>query len=261
MHPWSPFWLSAFLDLPAGGFGAGVDFWRDVTGFALSEPRGAEAEFATLVPPEGDAYLKVQRLADGPVRIHLDVHVADPRAAADRAASLGATELHDDGYVVLRSPGGFVLCFVGHHSDGHRPPPRVWPGGHSSMVYQVSLDIPRAAYDVEAAFWAQVLEATPDQLVRRPEFTWLRMPRQHALDILLQRTDDEDGPVTAHLDLGTTDRGAEVARHLALGAVAEPDEEFWTVLVDPTGRRYCVTTRDPATGRLTAELSAAPSSR
>ncbi len=261
MHPWSPCWLSAFLDLSAGAFDDGIAFWREVTGFAVSEPRGASAEFATLLPPEGDAYLTVQRLADGPSRIHVDVHVADPRVAADRAVSLGATELHDDGYVVLRSPGGFVLCFV-DHPGSRRPPPRVWPGGHTSLVYQVSLDVPRAAYDVEAAFWVEVLEATPELLARRREFSWLRTPRQHALDILLQRTDDEDGPVTAHLDLGTTDRWAEVARHVALGAAAEPDEEFWTVLADPTGRRYCVTTRDPATGRLTAEtLTVQTSSR
>lgn len=249
MHPWSPLWLSACLDLSAAAFDDGVAFWSGVTGFAASEPCGASAEVATLVPPEGDAYLRLQRLAEGPSRIHLDVHVADPRAAADRALSLGAKELHHDGYVLLRSPGGFVLCFL-DRPGSRRPPPRTWPGGHTSLVYQVSLDLPRASYDVEAAFWGEVLEATPEPLPRRPEFSWLRGRRQHALDVLLQRTDDDEAPVTAHLDLGTTDRRAEVARHLALGATAEPDEEFWTVLAGPAGLRYCVTTRDPATGRL-----------
>ncbi len=249
MHPWSPFWLSAFLDLEASTFEDAVTFWREVTGFDLSPSRGAADEFATLVPTEGDDYLRVQRLVEGPSRIHLDVHVPAPRVAADRAVGLGATELADQGHVVLRSPGGFVFCFVGH-PGAVRPAAAVWPGGHRSMVYQVSLDLPGMAYDAEATFWAEVLEATPEVLSRRPEFTWLRRDRQLALDVLLQRLDDEDGPVTAHLDLGTTDRSAEVARHVALGAAADENEEFWTVLTDPAGLRYCVTTRDPATGRL-----------
>jgi hypothetical protein len=97
VHPWSPFWLSAFLDFDAASFERGVRFWRDVTGFAVSPARGADGEFATLVPPDGDDYLRVQRLADGPGRIHLDVHVPDPRAAADRAIALGATEVADSG--------------------------------------------------------------------------------------------------------------------------------------------------------------------
>jgi hypothetical protein len=150
---------------------------------------------------------------------------------------------------VLRSPGGLVFCFVAQ-PGGERPRPSVWPGGHHSMVYQVCLDLPRSRYDVEARFWSEVLEAAPDLLVRRPEFSWLRGSRQFALDVLLQRLDEEDGEVGVHVDLGATDRAAEVARHVALGAVADADEEFWTVLTDPTGRRYCVTTRDPATGRL-----------
>ena len=209
MHPWSPFWLSAFVDLEASTFEDGVAFWREATGFDLSSSRGAADEFATLVP----------------------------------------TGLADRGHVVLRSPGGFVLCFV-DHPGAVRPAPAVWPGSHRSMVYQVSLDLPGAAYDAEAAFWAEVLEATPEVLARRPEFTWLRSDRRLALDILLQRLDDVTGPVTAHLDLGSTDRAAEVARHVALGAEAAEDEEFWTVLTDLAGLRYCVTTRDPATGRL-----------
>ena len=56
--------------------------------------------------------------------------------------------------------------------------------------------------------------------------------------------------MAAHLDLGTTDREAETARHLALGASVVAREEFWTVLTDPAGLAYCITDRDPATGEL-----------
>lgn len=97
-----------------------------------------------------------------------------------------------------------------------------------------------------------MLDARPQVLAARPEFAWLRGERQLALDVLLQRLDATLGQVGAHLDLGTDDRAAEVARHLALGAELLTPEEFWTVLRDPTGLVYCVTDRDPATGRLVA---------
>jgi len=245
-------WLSAFIDFADHHFNDGVRFWADVTGYAVSASRGSNDEFATLVPPGGDDFLRVQRLDAGPTRIHLDLSVASPRDAADRALEHGATELADAGeYTVLRSPGGLIFCFVGH-SGSRRPDPTTWPAGHRSAVYQVSLDVPAEAYDAEAAFWAEILGATPQVLAVRPEFSWLRGERQFALDVLLQRLDVTTGHVAAHLDLGTTDRPAEVARHLALGAEVLTTEEFWTVLRDPTGLTYCVTDRDPATGRLVA---------
>jgi hypothetical protein len=51
-----------------------VVFWREVTGSALSPFRGVAAEFATLLPPDGDAYLRVQRVKDDPGGHHLDLH-------------------------------------------------------------------------------------------------------------------------------------------------------------------------------------------
>ena len=36
----APTWVSAFLDLAPGTFDAGVAFWRAVTGYDVSEPRG-----------------------------------------------------------------------------------------------------------------------------------------------------------------------------------------------------------------------------
>ena len=74
--------------------------------------------------------------------------------------------------------------------------------------------------------------------------------------MLLQRLDRPTGPVGAHLDLGTTHRAAEVARHVALGASVATVEEFWTVLTDPTGAAYCVTDRDPATQAASASTPA-----
>ena len=70
--------------------------------------------------------------------------------AAEAAIELGAHVLvrHEEGYVVLRSPGGFVFCFV-RHDAARRPRPATWPDGHRSLVDQVCLDVPPERYDAE----------------------------------------------------------------------------------------------------------------
>src|SRR4051794_40559004 len=107
----APSWLTAFLDFPADRYDAGVAFWERVTGYQRSAPRGEHDEFATLVPPDGDDYLRVQRLASGGPRIHLDLQVDDVAAAGAAAERLGAGIAEDHGdHQVLRSPGGFTFC-------------------------------------------------------------------------------------------------------------------------------------------------------
>ncbi len=66
--------------------------------------------------------------------------------------------------------------------------------------------------------------------------------------MLLQRLDDEEPP-GFHLDLSSDDRAAETERHVGLGATVESaGDRGFTVLVDPAGRRYCVTDRTPRGG-------------
>lgn len=244
-------WISALFDLPAENHAATTAYWSAVTGYRLSESRRDADEFATLVPPDGDDYLRVQRLADGPARLHLDVSVADLEAAAEQAVGAGARVISrsDDGYVALRSPGGFVFCVVSH-TGATVPAPASWPDVRRSQVYGLCLDIPSALYDAEAAFWVHVLAGEHRVFERRPEFAQLPVSDPGPLVVLLQRTDEPAGKVRVHLDLGTPDRPAEVARHVALGGRVLDVEEFWTVLADPAGLRYCVTDRDPATGEL-----------
>ncbi|MGB0099508.1 MAG: VOC family protein [Nocardioides sp.] len=241
----SPFWVSAFLDLAAGDLERGSAFWAAVTGFDRSAWRGDHDEFATLVPPSGDDYLRVQGLTEGSGRVHLDLHVADPGQAADAALVLGGEVLvrHDAGYVVLISPGGLVFCFVSH-GGSRRPAPATWTGGHRSQVDQVCLDVPPAAYEAELRFWRELTgwDVTP---VDEPEFERLAAPAEQPLRWLVQRLDDEQPAVAAHLDLATDDRDAEVARHVALGARVVARHDWWTVLTDPVGTTYCVTRRSP----------------
>ena len=243
----APFWISAFLDLPATSFAPATRFWSAVTGYRLSEPRGDHREFGTLLPPDGDDFLRVQRVQDGSGGIHLDLHVDDPRASAEAAAHLGATEVADHGYVVMRSPGGFTFCFVSQRAST-RPRPLVQEDGTASIVDQVCLDMPAAAHDEECAFWAAVTGQRHVD-VDSPEFSRLVRGDGQPLQLLLQRLDERSGRVRAHLDLAADDRAAEVRRHVGLGAALDAEGRGWTVLRDPAGAPYCVTDRPPGTGR------------
>ena len=257
--PDSVFWLSAFLDVPADDHARDAAFWRAVTGYGLSPNRGEHGELVTLVPPDGDAHLRLQRLGEGPSRVHLDVHVDSLDEATARAQSLGAVVVDRPGHVVMRSPGGFTCCFVTHPGSVRAAPAR-WtvgeegaPGGalletHRSLVDQVCLDIPAPSYDAECTFWARLLDRPVGRSSVRAEFRHLVRAQGQPLRLLLQRLDDGEGPVRAHLDLATDDRDAEVARHLSLGAVPVRRTAWWTTLQDPAGLDYCVTDRDPETG-------------
>ncbi len=228
MHPT---WLTAFIDLPAAAYDDGVAFWTGVTGYSVSPSRGEHNEFATLVPPEGDAFLRVQRVADGPGGVHLDVH----RPGQE--------------FAVRRSPGRFTYCEVSE-TLSKRPSPATWPGGHRSFVDQVCLDIAPGAYERECEFWSELTGLPQRQSEYFPEFRTLVRPLDQPIRLLLQRVGDDRPQVTAHLDVFTTDREAEVARHEALGATVLRVHSHFTVLTDPTGTAYCITPRNDETGML-----------
>ena len=249
-------WVTAFLDLPPDVHEAGTRFWSAVTGYAVSPPRGDGAEFTTLLPPQGDPFLKLQRTDSGEPpesgpSVHLDLHVLSASESAERAESLGATVLHRSphGYVVLRSPGGFVFCFV-HEDLRVRPEPTRWPQQHESIVDQICLDIPPDGYEAECAFWSGLTAWAVHGSTSRPEFRHLVRPDGIPFRLLLQRLDSPAvGPVTGHLDVASDDRRTEVARHVHLGAAVVDDHSGgWTVLRDPAGALYCVTDRDPRSG-------------
>lgn len=242
--PTSPFWLTAFLDSSPDHHLAGVGFWPSATGYALSPPRGDNEEFATLLPPDGDAFLRVQRLHHGADRVHLDLHVPDARAAADAAVVAGAVELVDRGHVVLASPGGLVFCFVASPA-ALEPAPTVHPDGTAARVRQVAIDVPRASYDAELTFWTALTRWPQRRSTVTEDFRFLGQPEGQPLGLLLQRLDEPDGPARAHLDWGCSDRAAETERHLALGARVLAVHEHWTVMLDPVGRVYCLTSEGP----------------
>ncbi|MCW2792072.1 MAG: hypothetical protein JWO76_1170 [Nocardioides sp.] len=240
--------MTAYLDLERDRHEAGVEFWRRVTGFEVSPARGAHGEFASLLPPSGDDHLGLQRIEEGPSRIHLDVHVEDPAAAAVEAEAHGAgvAARPDPDYVVMRSPGGFTFCFVDHPGSSPAAPAE-WEHGLRSAVDQVCLDIPASAYDRECEFWAWLTGWELRVSAEHDEFRRLIRPPDQPLQLLLQRLGEDSGPVRAHFDVASSDREAETSRHVGFGAEVQGVFGGWTVLTDPTGTAYCITDRTPET--------------
>lgn len=242
-------WLTAFLDFPAAQFGDEVTFWRAIAGSTVSPPRGAHREFATLEPFNGDPHLRVQRLDSGPGGVHLDLHVDDPRTSAVEAVELGATVREDRGaLLVLESPAGFVFCLVEWTGESSRSRPIRWPDDTISIIDQVSIDVPPRLFDRELEFWTR-LTGWPIQTGTHPEFVRLQRDPHLTVGILLQRTDSDDAAsATGHVDLAANSVTQEVARHEDWGARVVEHHDDWTVMTDPVGRPYCITSRNPRTG-------------
>ncbi len=231
-------WVTGFLDSPSR---AGEAFWLAVTGSSLSARRG---DFATLVPGDGDAYLRVQVLGSSPPRTHLDLHVSSVRGAAGEAVGLGASVVLDEGdLVVLRSPAGAVFCLVPWSGEVVRPAPVRWPGGQVSLVDQVCVDVPGKVFDREVGFWS-ALTGWERRASDSPEFEHLVRGAGMPLKLLVQRVGSASAGM--HVDLACDDVDREVTRHVGLGAsVVRRVPGEWTTLRDTSGREYCVTGRSP----------------
>jgi len=245
-------WLTAFLDLPEAAFGSATRFWSQVSASTLSPARGDRGEFATLLPADGDPYLRVQKVAGGPGGCHLDVHVDDMDATAQLAVELGAgVQRRLDDVIVMASPGGMSFCVVGHLGERRRPAPVARSNGMRSRVDQLCLDISPAHYERDCEFWSALTgwEHRPGLL---PQFSFLVRPDGIPLRVLLQRLGASVGndDARAHLDLACDDADAEAIVHEELGAQVRDRHELWVTMTDPSGLPYCLTRRDPDTGTL-----------
>lgn len=248
-------WLTAFIDAPSSSFADTVEFWRKATGWTLSDYRGDGEQFVTLIPASGDSCLRLQRLGDGPARVHIDLHVAEPQAEAKRAVQLGAEiiaddthvdDTHvDDSHVIMASPSGLPFCFVSHHGEQSVPPPIDPAAPHA--VNQICIDIPAPLFDQECKFWDALTgwELRPSQL---NEYASLAQPDPIPFRLLLQRlgADDPGTIARAHLDVSSGRNGADIAdQHRAAGATQTGSGVQWVVMADPAGLPYCLTERDP----------------
>lgn len=245
-------WLTAFLDTLRTESAAPLAFWQQITASTLSVRRGSHNEFATLLPENGDPYLRAQDIDSGRAGCHLDVHVDDMRKHLAHAVSFGAGVVEDFGaLVVLQSPGGLVFCLDEYSGEHVRPLPVIWPDGHQSLVDQLCVDVVSERFDDEVRFWS-LLTGWQRRSGVLPEFEYLDRPAGIPLRLMFQRLGTAEPPRSgsAHLDLSCDDHQAEVTAHLGLGATLVRSAQQWVTLRDPAGREYCVTRRDPSTGRL-----------
>ncbi|MDF8264416.1 VOC family protein [Luteipulveratus flavus] len=245
-------WVTGFLDTPAARSAAAEAFWFAATGTHPSTRRG-DGVFVTLLPPTGDACWRAQVTRSGPAGVHVDLHVEDVPAWSAAATRHGATVVHrEPGLDVLRSPHGMPFCLVEWEGERETPPP-VRLGASLARLDQVCLDIPAGVYDAEVAFWSVLTGWSVRQGVL-PEFSWMPGGDGQPVRLLLQRTEKSGDQVSAHVDLaaGPTmdDVAVAVQEHLRLGATAGPRLDHWQVMTDPAGRTYCLTMREPASGRL-----------
>ncbi|WP_055815078.1 VOC family protein [Nostocoides sp. Soil756] len=234
-------WAWMFLDTPLPEAPRSWEFWADVTGQRVVDRRGADGEFATLEPRSGAAWVKLQAVVEGPGGVHLDLDVDDVAAAAAHAESLGARRIGaiGDTVVILESPGGFVHCLTTWRGASGQE-----RGGLTSILDQVCLDVPRARWDAENAYWT-ALTGWPWRASDEPGFAAVSAGQSMPFRVLLQRLGEQDGPVRGHVDLACLDRAADTERHVAAGARVRSVHPFWTVLEDPVGRVYCLTDRSP----------------
>ena len=223
-------WVSAFLNFADSDYDAGVALWRELTGYPLSEDIG---------------FLSARRLDSGPSGVHLDVHVPDVSAAVGQVRGLGATIDEGDERLVGRSPGGLSFRLVGDAADNTSVPSQ-WPGGHTSVVDQISIDIPQEHWETESAFWAALTGWESQTIPGLSEYAFLIRPPSAPLRLILQKLGEPTGAVRAHIDWAVSDRPAETQRHVAAGARVLEVNPIWTVLDGVV--TYCVTDRDPATG-------------
>jgi hypothetical protein len=239
-------WSHVFVDRPRDRFDVTTAFWTRVTASRLSDRRGDQGEFATLLPDTGDACVKVQGVEAGG-GAHLDLAVEDVDAFVRAAEGLGATVADPrPGWAGMRSPGGQLFCVVPWEGEAVRAGVVEGPEGAYSRLDQICIDLAPDAYDTEAAFWA-ALTGWERGAGALPEFQRVAPTADLPVRILLQRT-DEDRPTSAHLDLACSDVEAVRTWHEKHGATFVARFPHWTVMRDPAGALYCLTSRDPHTG-------------
>ena len=235
--------LHVIIDVPDGRLARSAEFWAAALGWPLGAPWPDDGASRSFEPPGAHPYVHLRTVAADDPRVRLHVEVDHRDTDADRLVGLGAVRgAATDRRVTVTSPGGLPLCLV-DHVPADTPSPVTF-GDHRTRLVQVCIDIPADRFADEVAFWRDATQWSWSGS-DAPEFAGKLRPTPNRVQLLLQRLDAGSGPVTAHIDLGTDDRPAEVARLVALGARAGRVGGGWQVLVDPSGMEFCVTDNPP----------------
>jgi predicted enzyme related to lactoylglutathione lyase len=186
------------------------------------------------------------------VPIHLDVNVPDREAELERLLGLGArlveTKSHSIGelseaWTVMRDPEGNGFCI---QTPPNAPPNRYVGNVTFSCAEPILLGRFWAAAlgwpdeDIDEAFLQRLRDGGIDER-ELTAFYATRNPDGSRPRFLFQRRErsrPEHYPI--HLDFRADDRGAEVSRLRAAGAVEVETTPRWTVMRDPEGNPFGV---------------------
>lgn len=109
---------------------------------------------------------------------------------------------------------------------------------HHSRLCSMQIDCNVSDIDEAARFWAAALgrPVDMDHPGSRDKYRQLATLPDEPM-VQLQRVEHES---RVHLDIGTDDIEAEVARLEKIGATVFKRFERWVVMQAPTGQRFCV---------------------
>lgn len=100
------------IDVPLAEHDGEVAFWSAALGQGLKQ--GEHFPEYHGVELHGQEFgLLIQRLGDGPARVHLDIHTDDLDAEVARLEALGAERVEFvHAWWIMRDPAGLLFCVV-----------------------------------------------------------------------------------------------------------------------------------------------------
>ena len=100
------------IDAPPAEHDRELAFWSAAAGPPLAR-FGRHPEYHGAALPGQDFWLLVQRLDQGPARLHIDIHTDDLPAELARLEQLGAERVQQvHSWQVMRDPAGMLFCVI-----------------------------------------------------------------------------------------------------------------------------------------------------
>jgi hypothetical protein len=103
--------VKVVIDVPASDHDRELAFWAAALGQPL--PQFAFPEYHGAPLHGQEFWLLLQRLGEGPARVHLDIHTDDLDAEVARLERLGAQRVQRvQAWQLMRDPAGLLFCVV-----------------------------------------------------------------------------------------------------------------------------------------------------
>ena len=105
------------IDVPSAEHDGEVSFWSAALGQHLKQGEHFP-EYHGVALHGQDFGLLIQRLGQGPARVHLDIHTDDLEDEVARLEALGAQRVEFvHAWWILRDPAGLLFCVVPEPDD------------------------------------------------------------------------------------------------------------------------------------------------